>query len=144
MTELDAEIAEIEGYQSALSERLGRREIKLKNFDESYAFLAADLAPLLEERELLSGGSPEGPTVALTGVEVAQQWDAADVAERRAMLKNAIGADHVRILAGNRVRRFDRLRIVLVPADTPFAPQPPKAPAKSPRLPKAPKSGKGE
>jgi hypothetical protein len=43
--------------------------------------------------------------------------------ERRAMLADAIGTDHVRILPsppGPRQRRFNPDRIVLVPSGTPY------------------------
>ena len=68
-----------------------------------------------------------GPTVALSSVDVARPWDeAVGTAERRAMLVDAIGADHVRVLPaipGTRMHVFNPDRIVLVPADTPFAPR---------------------
>jgi len=128
MAALTAEIDQIEAVQSALAERVGRREMSLADFEKSSGFLRADLEPLLAERDALSSGSIEGPTEVLTSVDVARQWDQAETTtERRAMLADAIGTDHVRILPsppGPGQRRFNPDRIVLVPSDTPlFAPR---------------------
>jgi site-specific DNA recombinase len=123
---LTAEIDQIERLAAALSEKVGRREMTLADFDKSYSFLRADLEPLLAEREQLSGGAIGGPTEALSSVDVARHWDDAEtVAEQRAMLVDAIGADHVRVLPaipGTRKHVFNPDRIVLVPAAAPFAP----------------------
>lgn len=73
LAEVTREIEEIETLQAALSERLGRREITLPVFDASNKHLMDDLAPLLDERESLSDGSPEGPTVAMSEEQVAAQ-----------------------------------------------------------------------
>jgi site-specific DNA recombinase len=118
---VEAEIREIEHLQSQLSERLGRREIKLKNFDESNAFLNADLEPLLKERDALTGGvTRDGPVRAMSSVDVARQWDdTEDIAERRAMLRDAIGMDQLRVGPATG-RRFDPERIELVPLDAPL------------------------
>jgi site-specific DNA recombinase len=118
---VEAEIREIEQLQSQLSERLGRREIKLKNFDESNAFLNADLEPLVNEKDVLTGGvAGDGPVRTMSSAEVARQWDAAeDVAERRAMLRDALGMDQLRVSAATG-RRFNPERIKLVPHDAPL------------------------
>jgi DNA invertase Pin-like site-specific DNA recombinase len=118
---VEAEIREIEHLQSQLSERLGRREIKLKNFDESNAFLNADLEPLLKERDALTGGvTADGPIRAMSSVDVARQWDDTDdTAERRAMLRDAIGMDQLSVGPATG-RRFDPERIKLVPHDAPL------------------------
>jgi hypothetical protein len=124
---LTAEIDQIEGLAAALSEKVGRREMTLADFDKSYSFLRVDLERLLAERERLTGGAIDGPTVALSSVDVARHWDeAVGTPERRAMLADAIGADHVRVLPaipGTRMHVFNPDRIVLVPADTPFVPR---------------------
>jgi site-specific DNA recombinase len=124
LAELTAEIDQIEAVRSALAERVGRREMSVAEFDKSAGFLRADLEPLIAERDALGRGAIEGPTQVLTGVDVARQWDEADsTIERRAMLADAIGTDHVRILPsppGPGQRRFNPDRIVLVPADTPL------------------------
>jgi hypothetical protein len=77
-------------------------------------------------QQRLSGGIG-GRIQALSGVEVARHWDEADgLAARRAMLIDAIGADHVRVLLaipGTRVHVFNPDRIVFVPADAPFSPR---------------------
>ena len=114
-----AEIDQIEALAAALSEKVGRREMTLADFDTSYSFLRADLEPLLAERERLSGGAIDGPTEALSEVEVARHWDGAEgPAARRAMLVDAIGADHVRVspaIPGTRVHVFNPDRIVSSP-----------------------------
>jgi hypothetical protein len=126
LTVVTAEIEQIEGLAAALSERVGRREMTLADFDKSYSFLRADLDPLVAEREQLAGGAIGGPTQALSGAEVARHWDEAEtVQERRAMLLDAIGTDQVRVLPsvpGTRVHVFNPNRIVLGPADAPLAP----------------------
>jgi site-specific DNA recombinase len=124
---VNAEIEQIEALAGALSEKVGRREMSLSDFDKSYSFLRADLDPLVAEREHLAGGSIDGPTEALSGAEVARHWDEADsVAEQRAMLIDAIGSDQVRVLPslpGTRLHRFNPDRIVLGPADAPLTPR---------------------
>jgi site-specific DNA recombinase len=124
---VNSEVEQIEALAAALSEKVGRREMSLADFDKSYSFLRADLDPLVAERELLAGGSIEGPTQALSGAEVARHWDEADgVQERRAMLIDAIGTDQVRVLPsipGTRVHVFNPDRIVLGPANAPMAPR---------------------
>jgi len=47
------EIEQIEGVARALSERVGRREMSLADFDNSYKFLQEDLTPLITERDQL-------------------------------------------------------------------------------------------
>lgn len=94
LTARNQEIKEIQDLQAALSERVGRREMTLSEWENSNRFLRADLEPLIVERDVLSGGSVEGPSEAMSAAEVARQWDAADsVAERRGMLADAIGTD---------------------------------------------------
>jgi site-specific DNA recombinase len=121
---VNAEIEQIEQVAAALSEKVGRREMSVADFDNSYRFLRADLQPLLEERERLNGGAVAGPTEALSTAEVARQWDDADTTEeRRAMLVVAVGADQVRVLPvipGTRANQFNPDRVVLTPADTPL------------------------
>lgn len=123
LAEVTREIEEIETLQAALSERLGRREITLPVFDASNKHLMDDLAPLLDERESLSGGSPEGPTVAMSEEQVADQWDTAEsIMTRRAMLVDAIGPKEVRVMPAvkNGKRTFDRNRVQLVDPKTPY------------------------
>ena len=124
---VNAEIEQIEVLAAALSEKVGRREMTLADFDRSYRFLRADLDPLVAEREQLAGGSIDGPTHALSSSEVARHWDQAETAqERRAMLVDAIGTDQVRVLPsipGTRAHMFNPDRIVLGPADAPLTPR---------------------
>jgi hypothetical protein len=124
---VNAEIEQIEVLAAALSEKVGRREMTLADFDRSYRFLRADLDPLVAEREQLAGGSIDGPTDALSSSEVARHWDQAETAqEPRAMLVDAIGTDQVRVLPsipGMRAHMFNPDRIVLGPADAPLTPR---------------------
>jgi len=91
LAEVKKEIAEIEVLQRALSDRLGRREIRLDAFDVANKPLAADLARLLTERDSLPGGLPDTPPEELGRIEVESRWDdAVDVADRRAMLTDAL------------------------------------------------------
>ena len=61
----------------------------------------------------------------MTEADIAREWDDTETttADRRALLRQAIGPDQVRILpsmnAGKRV--FDPRRVLLVPADEPLA-----------------------
>jgi site-specific DNA recombinase len=124
LAELNVEIREIEKLQGQLSERVGRREMKYADFEKSYDFLQRDLEPLLKERDALSGGpTGDGPVQAMSSEEIAREWDGTeDVAARRAMLRDAIGPDHVRILPAVR-RKVDPNRVILVSPETPLAEQ---------------------
>lgn len=122
LKELNEEIAEIEGVQDAMVERLARREIRKDAFDRSNRFLLADLEPLRAERDELSGGSVEGPTKALSAEEIAHQWEQADLIGKRALLVQARGMDELRIMPGKKSgkRTFSRDRMKLVPPGTPY------------------------
>lgn len=113
------EIAECEKIQNALSERLGRRKMTLDAFDKANEPLARDLAKLTAERDALSGGNLDGPTQAQPPEAIAAQWDAAEIAERRAMLTQALGRHQLRVLpyAGGGKRVFDRNRLRLINPD---------------------------
>ena len=122
LSELDAEIAECEELQQALSDRLGRREITLKAFDAANTPLGASLAALRTERESLTGSpTAAGPVRALPPETIAAQWDDADIPAKRAMLVQALGP--LRLLLdparkdGKRRFTSDRLRL-----DNPHAP----------------------
>jgi site-specific DNA recombinase len=124
---VEAEIREIEQLQSQLSERVGRRELKLADFEKSYGFLQRDLEPLLKERDTLTGGlTGAGPIQTMSSVEVARQWDDArdtpdGIADRRAMLRDATGTDQLRVGPATG-RRFDPEQIKLVPPGEPLEP----------------------
>jgi DNA invertase Pin-like site-specific DNA recombinase len=121
LSEINAEIAEYEELQEAVSERLGRREFKtMAAFDKANKPIVENLDRLYAEREALSEGSPEGPTKAQPAAALATQWDAADNAERRAMLTKALGGST--LFLGKYVKRpglrvFDRNRLRLVAPD---------------------------
>jgi len=114
---INAEIADDEELQGALSERLGRKELKLAAFDRANAPLVRNLTDLYAEREALSGGSPQGPVTAQPAAVIAAQWDAADTSERRSMLTQALGGstlylDKYVTRPGRRVFDRNRLRVV--------------------------------
>jgi hypothetical protein len=99
--------------------------MSLADFDNSNKFLQHDLAPLIAERDDLRAIAIDGgSTSVMTEMDIAQEWDGTETttADRRALLRQAIGSDQVRILparnAGKRV--FDPNRIVLVPPDEPL------------------------
>jgi DNA invertase Pin-like site-specific DNA recombinase len=117
LTAIRAEIVECEALQAALSERLGRREITLAAFDRANEPLGKTLTGLYTERDLLSGGEVEGPTKAQPAAEIAQQWDHADISERRSMLAKAVGGSVLYLdkyvkRPGRRVFNRNRLRMV--------------------------------
>ncbi len=62
-----------------------------KAFDKAHDPLSTDLARLYAERNALTGGSPDGPTEAMTETEATEQWERADNAPRRALLTEALG-----------------------------------------------------
>jgi DNA invertase Pin-like site-specific DNA recombinase len=117
LAEVRAEIARCEAIQNALSERLGLLEIDLDAFDRGNKPLAAGLARLRAERDELSGGNTHGPVKAQAPSAVAEQWDGADVSERRAMLASALGKSLLYLDPASRTgsRKFDRDRLRLDP-----------------------------
>lgn len=127
LTEINAEIADSEELQNALSERLGRRAMSLTAFDRANEPLAKTLAQLYTEREsLTNGGAIDRPTVVQSAAEVEAQWDAGTNTERRAMLKQALGASMLYLdryvqRSGPRVFDPNRLRVV-DPTGTPVVP----------------------
>lgn len=118
LSTINADIAEYEELQVAVSERLGRREFKtMAAFDKANKPLVEALEGLYAERDALSGGSPEGPTKAHPAAAIAAQWDTADNSERRSMLTKALGGstlflDKYTQRPGPRVFDRDRLRLV--------------------------------
>jgi DNA invertase Pin-like site-specific DNA recombinase len=119
-----AEIDQIESLARALSERVGRREMSLADFDNSYRFLQDDLAPLVEERDQLRAiALGDGTAGVLSEGDVAEEWDGAETtADRRALLREAIGSDQLRILPARQhgKRVFDAGRVILVAATEPL------------------------
>jgi site-specific DNA recombinase len=118
---INAEIAEYEELQEAVSERLGRREFKtMAAFDKANKPIVEQLDKLYAEREALSGGSPEGPTKAQPAAAIAAQWDTADNSERRSMLTKALGGSTLfldKYVKRPGPRVFDRNRLRLVAPD---------------------------
>ncbi|WP_221464658.1 recombinase family protein [Actinophytocola algeriensis] len=121
LSAINADIAEYEQLQEAVSERLGRREFKtMAAFDKANKPIVEALDRLYTEREALSEGSPEGPTKAQPAAAIAAQWDAADNSERRSMLTKALGGSTLyldRYVKRPGPRVFDRNRLRLVYPD---------------------------
>ncbi|MGH3760529.1 recombinase family protein [Actinophytocola sp.] len=121
LTAVNAEIAEYEEWQQAVSDRLGRREFKtMAAFDRANKPLVEALDQLYAERDALSAGSPEGPTTAQPAATIKAQWDNADNSERRSMLTRALG--EATLFLDKYVKRpgprgFDRDRLRLVAPD---------------------------
>lgn len=125
LTQVNAEIAECEGLQNALSERLGRRAMTLTAFDRANEPLARALTRLYTERDSLADSATDGPTAAQSATTVAAQWDAGTNTERRAMLTQALGASTLvldRYVKRPGPRTFDpnRLRLVVPTGDARF------------------------
>lgn len=113
LDEVTAEITECERLQEELAAKLGRRELTLKAFETANAPLAESLHALYAERDKLSGGSPEGPTAAQPAEVIAQQWDSAEPAERRALFTQALG-QHTMVIdpaIKDRKRKWDPARV---------------------------------
>jgi len=115
-----SELAEIDTLRRALSDRLGRREIKLDAYDAVCAPLAADEAKLLAELATLeSADDPQLREVRHEAHrdEIAAEWDAPD-ADRRAMLQTALRGHQVQIKRHGKYapRRFDPRRVDFVKA----------------------------
>src|SRR5947208_2223797 len=113
-----AEIEDVEKLQAGLSARVGARKMTLDAFDAANEPLVADLGRLIAERDTLSAGAPEGPTEAASAATLEAEWKGGDIAEQRAMLTRAIGADKLTVLPGTRTgkRVFDRTRLQLLPS----------------------------
>ncbi|OAP29021.1 hypothetical protein A4R44_00815 [Amycolatopsis sp. M39] len=114
---VEAEIRECEERQEAIAAKWGARKMTDKAFDKANEPLVKDLARLNAEREELTGGNPNGPTEAMSREEAAEKWDAADVGEKRAMLRDALGRDtlYVDPAEGKGFRRFDPKRVRVEP-----------------------------
>lgn len=117
LAEINREIAECEEVQTALSVRLGRREINQKAFDVANRPLVADLARLTEERKALMSSGGSGVVAALAPAEVARLWDEAEIPQRSAMLRQALGSDTLILNKAARkgYQKFDVTRLRIVP-----------------------------
>lgn len=117
LADIQAEIAECEQRQEAISEKFGLRKMTEKAFDKANEPLMADLERLYAERDALTGGAPEGPTEAMSRDEVEAKWEAANIAEKRAMLRDALGRDTLMIdpAVRNGKRTFDPERVKVDP-----------------------------
>jgi site-specific DNA recombinase len=115
LAQVRTEIAQCREIQEGLSVRLGRREMSLAAFDAANGPLVADLARLEAEDHTLSGGNLDGPAEPQSAAQVAADYDAADIAERRRMLRSALSPDTLLIARGTRTgkRVFDRGRLWL-------------------------------
>ncbi|HTF52210.1 MAG TPA: recombinase family protein [Pseudonocardia sp.] len=115
-----SELAEIDTLRRALSDRLGRREIKLDAYDAVCAPLAADEAKLLAELATLEAtDDPQLREVRHEAHrdEITAEWDAPD-ADRRAMLETALRGYRVQVKPHGKyaARRFDPRRVEIMKA----------------------------
>jgi hypothetical protein len=114
LVEVREQITRIEGLQAALSVRLGAQEINLDAFDAGNRPLVVSLKKLKTERDELTGGVADGPARAMTRHEAQAAWDAADIGEKRAMARTALGRRTMVVdPVGRRTpgRGFDRTRV---------------------------------
>ncbi|RKT84228.1 Site-specific DNA recombinase [Saccharopolyspora antimicrobica] len=116
LAEVQREITECEQVQEELAAKLGRRELTMKAFNAANGPLSESLSTLYRERDELTGGSPEGPSTAQPAEDIARQWDHGEVADRRALLIQALGADTMVIdpapKGGPRKFHHKRMRLV--------------------------------
>lgn len=119
LAEVEQEISDCEGLIEALSARLGRRAIRLAAYDAAVEPLEKDLAKLVAEREQLEDGPGGGPVDAMTRDEAAQQYDNADMPEKRSMLQLALGREklHISPSASRGRKGFDPNRVKLPRSD---------------------------
>jgi site-specific DNA recombinase len=116
---LRAELSECEHLADELSERLGRREITLKRFDVVIAPLDKRIAELraeLAELDSVPRAVADPAVEAASREEWTARWNAATVAERRNLIRQAL--PNRRILIAPAVRsagrpKFDPKRIVI-------------------------------
>jgi hypothetical protein len=96
--------------------------MSLADFDNSNKYLQTDMTSLVAERDDLKGLTLGDRVSVMTDVDVAREWDEAEtVADRRALLREAIGSDQVRILPTKRGGPvFNPNRVVLVARDEPL------------------------
>ncbi len=113
LKQVNTEINAIKGLQAALMQRVGKRQITMLEFDIANEPLANDLAPLLAERDSLSGGNPESPVTVMTAEAVAVKWANSTVIDRRAMVRTALEGRRLVVYPGTGGGRkvFDRNRI---------------------------------
>ncbi len=120
VAEIDAELREARNTQDGLGERLGRGELALSTFDRAMEPLGRRMARLAAERDSLTGGMPDAvPQV--DPDEIAKRWDDADLAEQRALLRQALGRDRLVLDPAGRTgpRTFDRARVRVILTDRP-------------------------
>ncbi|MGQ0842265.1 recombinase family protein [Actinokineospora sp.] len=120
LEQLEDEIAACEEIQRALSVRLGLRKMTLIAFDQANEPLSADLARLIAERESLAGGKTSVVPAVQAREDVVAQWEAADVADKRAMFRQALGRSRMLVdpmPPETKKRVFDRSRIHIVQPD---------------------------
>ena len=128
LAEVERLIEDCEQTQDALSERLGRRELRPAAFDRANAPLLADLAKFTAERDALLGGRPEGPVTVQSAAQIGAEWDAGSITAKRGMLRRAVG-DCTLVLrpapkTGKKVFDYKRLRPIN-PDGTELTVQPP-------------------
>ncbi|MCA1674676.1 MAG: recombinase family protein, partial [Actinobacteria bacterium] len=113
-----AELSDCEHLAEELSGRLGRREITLQRYDAAIAPLDIRIAELRAELAELHSVPSAATTPAVEAAsreEWTARWNAATVAERRALIRQALGNRRIVIAPAVRSgpRKFDPKRIVI-------------------------------
>jgi hypothetical protein len=113
-----AELTECEHLADELSGRLGRREITLKRYDVAIAPLdkrIAELCAELAELERVPRAIADPAVEAASREEWTARWNAATVAERRNLIRQALPDRRIVIAPAvlSRPRKFDPNRIVI-------------------------------
>lgn len=93
LAQVEKAITDCKRLALSIAAKLGNLKMTEEAYDQANEPLMAQLARWEAEKEELTGGNPEGPTKAMSKEEAAAQWDAADVADKRAMLRDALGRD---------------------------------------------------
>jgi DNA invertase Pin-like site-specific DNA recombinase len=116
---LRAELSECEHLAEELSGRLGRREINLKRYDVAIAPLDKRIAELraeLAELDSAPTAVADPAIVAASREEWTARWNAATVAERRNLIRQALAGRQILIAPSVRPSgypKFDPRRIVI-------------------------------
>ncbi|RSN49435.1 recombinase family protein [Amycolatopsis sp. WAC 04197] len=117
LAEIHTEITECERLMTSIAAKLGAGRMTEAAYDTANEPLMATHARLEAERDALTGGNPEGPTEAMSRDDAAEQWDGAEVAERAAMLADALGRDTLYLYPAAKTgqRQFDPKRVRIDP-----------------------------
>lgn len=122
LAELDRDLSGARASLLRLGDKFGRSRgtMSFEAYEAASAPLERWIAEVAAERDTLLGEAPSRPLSAVDRALLAQRWDDGDVAERRAMLAQALTGTRGLVLdpAGGR-RVFDPLRVRLAEPDDP-------------------------